>query len=138
MAYTVVFIPKAIEKQLPLSEHPRLRILGCIDSEDFDGACQPDGGRWYLLLSRSFLKQIGKQLGDVVDVGFQIGDQDSISMPEELADVLNDHPRQKSVWDALTPGKQRGFCHRINSAKRAETREKRVFEVLDELSDLAS
>ena len=39
------------------------------------------------------------------------------------------------VWNSLTPGKKRGYVHRIATAKRDDTREKRVFEVLDNLMD---
>tara|TARA_R110002072_G_scaffold14284_1_gene59538 strand:- start:362 stop:565 length:204 start_codon:yes stop_codon:yes gene_type:complete len=31
-----------------------------------------------------------------------------------------------AAWEALTPGKRRGLLHPISSAKRAETRAKRI------------
>lgn len=37
-------------------------------------------------------------------------------------------------WAALTPGKQRGLIHTVVSAKRAETRAKRIAKVLVEIA----
>ncbi len=76
-----------------------------------------------------------------------------LPLPDEIANALksegawrvegeiNDHPvnlalRQSKVtdrWSALTPGKQRGLLHPINTARRAETRAKRIAKMIVDL-----
>ena len=38
-------------------------------------------------------------------------------------------------WDSLSPGKRRSALHQITSAKRAETREKRITKMLTDLQE---
>ncbi len=84
MAYTVVFAPKRTERELDLSSNPRLRIMGAVDGIPFSGAFQPNGGEWYLILSKKFLKEAGVGLGDRVVVEFEIADQNAVEVPEDL------------------------------------------------------
>ena len=131
--YTVVFVPPETIAQLPMDEHPRLRVTGEIDELPFEAALTPVGGRWYLLLSKKTLKKLGKSLGDEVTVSFEIGEQDAVDVPTELARALGEDMAVKELWDQQTPGKQRGLAYRVASAKRAKTREKRVAEVFEVL-----
>jgi len=47
-------------------------------------------------------------------------------IPEELQKKLNEMPRLKSAFYALTPGRQRGYIFHISQPKQAKTREARV------------
>ena len=123
-AYHVVWLP---------AEHPRLRVEAEIDGRPHAGAFCPARGGWYLLLSKKVLKALGRALGERVHVRFRVADQDAVDVPIELAFALEANGRARTAWDAATPGKQRGWAYRVGSAKRAETRERRVEGVIDEL-----
>lgn len=45
---------------------------------------------------------------------------------EEFARALGDDPQLKAAFDALTPGRQRGFLLHFSSAKQSKTREERI------------
>lgn len=47
-------------------------------------------------------------------------------MPAEFKSVLESRPAVKKAFDALTPGRQRGYLLYFSSAKQAATREARV------------
>jgi uncharacterized protein YdeI (YjbR/CyaY-like superfamily) len=47
-------------------------------------------------------------------------------VPEEFASKLDDSAELREAFQALTPGRQRGYLLHFASAKRAETREARV------------
>jgi len=47
-------------------------------------------------------------------------------MPDEFRTKLNANPALKSAFDALTPGRQRGYLLYFSSAKQSKTREARV------------
>lgn len=48
------------------------------------------------------------------------------SMPEEFQQKLNKMPKLKKAFEALTPGRQRGYLLHFAQAKQAKTREARI------------
>jgi uncharacterized protein YdeI (YjbR/CyaY-like superfamily) len=51
---------------------------------------------------------------------------DEFSMPLEFQVQLDEMPELKTAFEALTPGRQRGYLLHFSSAKQAKTRESRV------------
>src|SRR5436190_17908049 len=47
-------------------------------------------------------------------------------VPEEFQSKLNESPRLKAAFDALTPGRQRGYLLYFSAPKQSKTREARV------------
>ncbi len=127
--YSVVFLPKALHNELPLERHPRLRITGEINDQPIDAALTPVRGRWYILLSKKFIKAINAMIGDTVDVRFDIADQDAIDIPDRLQTALKADKQMMKLWNEQTPGMQRGLAYRVASAKMEKTQAKRVDEV---------
>src|ERR1700745_3735455 len=48
------------------------------------------------------------------------------AMPEEFQNRLDDAPALKTAFDALTPGRQRGYILYFSAAKQSKTRKARV------------
>ncbi len=129
--YSVVYVPKRILSQLDFAESKRLRIEGEIEGIRIEAALMPIKGKWYLMVSKELQKLCGMTLGDRVRVSFDIANQHAITVPTELQFALEANDAAMNVWDNLTAGKRRGFCHRIASAKLLETRQRRVEETID-------
>ncbi len=53
-------------------------------------------------------------------------DNSQIAIPAELEARFDELPKLRAAFEALTPGRRRGYAIHIGSAKRAETREARV------------
>ncbi len=134
-AYTVVYLPKGVASKLPLDKNPRLRINVVISKTLIKGALQPTKKGWYFMLSNKILKKLGLAVDDEVKVNFTIANQDAVDVPDDLLLVLARDPITQSAWNALTPGRRRGFAYRVASAKRKETREQRILELLALLYD---
>ena len=49
-----------------------------------------------------------------------------LSMPEELKAKFRDDPRFKRAFEALTPGRRRGYLHHFAGAKQSTTRTARI------------
>lgn len=128
--YNVVFIPDALRQALPLKQYPRLRIDGEMHDIPIEAALQPAKGRSYLLISQAFMKQHGLTLGDEVEVRFNVGDQDFVDVPEELQQALYANEAALAKWEALTPGKKRGYASQVASAKRQATRVSRAEKMI--------
>ncbi len=133
--YTVVRLPQSLTPHLPFDRYPRLRIEGEIDGFSIEGALMPADGGHYLMTPRKLLKRLRKEIGEEVVVRFGVADQDAVHVPPELADALGDAPDLAEVWAAWTPGKRRGYAHRVASAKAPATKAKRVAEILDVLAE---
>ena len=120
-------MPTEITDSLPVKEFPRLRIEAEIDDVPVAGTLMPDrlgspqtshlegalgeAGLqvWYLMASKKVLKQIGKRIGDEVEVRLRVADQSAVVIPDALAGYLDAQPEVREAWGKLTPGKQRGL-----------------------------
>lgn len=128
-AYTVIFVPGETARDLPLKKHPRLRISGEVSDYPIEASLTPVRGRWYILLSKRILMAVDASVGDLLEVRFKVADQDAVDIPEYLSKALETHPAERALWEAATPGKQRGLAYRVASAKTDPTCQKRVNEV---------
>jgi uncharacterized protein YdeI (YjbR/CyaY-like superfamily) len=58
----------------------------------------------------------------------------SLDVPAPLAQALADHPAAQRFFDGLAPSYRRNFIHWIGEAKREQTRQRRVAEAVEMLS----
>jgi uncharacterized protein YdeI (YjbR/CyaY-like superfamily) len=54
-------------------------------------------------------------------------------IPEELQNKLNEVPALKTAFEALTPGRQRGYILYFSGAKQSKTRESRVEKCMPQI-----
>lgn len=138
LGFQVVFLPQKVKKLLPFKKYPRLRIKGSVNGAPFEGAFQPAGsGKYYILVSKKLRKLADFALGDLVTVSFDIADQDAVEVPAELLEALDLDPFANKAWKALSAGRKRTYAHRVAGAKREETRESRVEEVIEILREMS-
>ncbi|MEO7311323.1 MAG: DUF1801 domain-containing protein [Chitinophagaceae bacterium] len=57
------------------------------------------------------------------------------TVPEEFQQKLDKIPALKTAFDALTPGRQRGYLLYFSAAKQAKTRESRVEKYMQQILD---
>lgn len=57
------------------------------------------------------------------------------NMPEEFQQKLNKTPALKRAFDALTPGRQRGYLLYFSQAKQSQTRESRIEKSMRQIFD---
>ena len=54
-------------------------------------------------------------------------------VPEEFQNKLDEIPALKAAFDALTPGRQRGYLFYFSQAKQSKTRESRVEKCMQQI-----
>ncbi len=123
--YTVLPIPPDIADALAregakrvegeLNDHPV--NLALTTAPAIDGV--------FLWAGKSLLDQVGIAPGEAVEVRLRKADASQVETPEDVAQGLR-AAGVTAAWAALTPGKQRGHLHQISTAKRSETRAKRI------------
>lgn len=134
MIYTAIFLPVDLAAMLPFSGSSRLRATGEVNDVAFAAAWQPSRGRWYMMLSKPLLREAGLAVGDVASVRFRVEPPDQVDAQPDIERMLARDAALANAWAALTPGRRRGWTHRVASAKTSPTRLKRVGELATALS----
>ncbi|MEO1779695.1 MAG: YdeI/OmpD-associated family protein [Pseudomonadota bacterium] len=86
----------------------------------------------FVYTGKTFLRDSGLTPGEVFDARIRPADPGDVETPDDVAAALRAAGRSAD-WAALTPGKQRGLLHLVNTAKRADTRAKRIAKLISEL-----
>lgn len=130
--YTILRLPPEVDAALKaerakrvegeIGEHPV--NLAITRAPVLDGA--------FLWTGQSFLNAAGLDPGDMVEVRLRKADPDHVETPDDVMAALRTAGKSQD-WAALTAGKQRGMLYQVTSAKRAETRAKRIAKLIDEL-----
>ncbi len=60
---------------------------------------------------------------------------EEFKMPEEFQKKLNEIPALKTAFEALTPGRQRGYLLYFSVPKQPKTRESRIEKCMDQIFD---
>ena len=80
-----------------------------------------------IVKNESILKAYIKDAIEVEKAGLKVELKKTteFNMPDEFKKVLEDMPELKTAFEALTPGRQRGYLLHFSSPKQAKTRESR-------------
>ena len=130
--YNVFYLPERLLE----NRTKRYRIQGIINnSRDIKLGLQPDSrrGSHYIILSKALLKELDKRVGDEVRVDFDLEDPNHVDVPPLLVQGLRRSKTARKRWEELTAGKKRTWTTYVERAKRRETQETRVVEVLGRL-----
>lgn len=91
-------------------------------------------GRNLIGISTANRAQLGVEIGDEVDATIDLDQQErEVEVPDDLAVAL-DAAGVRAAFDALTFTRRKEFARGVTEAKRAETRERRIAAVVDELA----
>lgn len=87
----------------------------------------------FLPVKAAIRKKIGKKGGDYINV-ILYPDTDPTEIPEELLLCLLNEPEAHKTFLSYTDGQQKAFVDWINSAKKIETKAKRITITLSKLA----
>lgn len=81
-----------------------------------------------ILESESIIKAYIKEAIEIEKSGvkFELKKTSEFKMPEEFKQLLDEMPDLKITFEALTPGRQRGYLLFFSAPKQAKTREARI------------
>jgi len=92
------------------------------------------GGEWLIPVRREIREQAGVEIGDRVTVELERDDAPrEVEVPPELAALLDDDLR--GFFDSLSFTHRREYVEWITSAKREETRRRRLAKAVEMLRD---
>ncbi|MCB1609291.1 MAG: DUF1905 domain-containing protein [Xanthomonadales bacterium] len=121
-----VLLPKPISASLPT--RGATSVVCALQGRELLTLALPDGqgGHW-LKFSEDLVESARLTAGGRVELKVQPSATEAeAEIPQALRNALAENPAAQSLWSAITPAARRDWIMWINSAKRAETRAKRV------------
>ncbi|MEU1430336.1 YdeI/OmpD-associated family protein [Nocardia sp. NPDC005746] len=84
-------------------------------------------GRNLLGLSNANRKAAGVEIGDEVEVEVRLDSEPRVIVePDDFTQALNADPAARAAYDNLSHSRKREHVHAIESAKKPETRQRRI------------
>ncbi|YCK38225.1 YdeI/OmpD-associated family protein [Actinomadura sp. ATCC 39365] len=88
-------------------------------------------GRRLLGLSNANRQAAGVTIGDEVEVEVELDSRPRVVVePSDLARALDDDPAARTAFDCLTDSRKREHVRAVESAKKPETRRRRIEKVI--------
>ena len=124
--WTFLTLPPAASAQLP--SRAMISVAGTINGIPFQATLEPDGQKsHWLKVSRELRAAAGADAGDIVTLEIApLAEEPEPTVPPDLRKALAAAPPARALWSDITPLARRDWIHWITSAKRPETRARRV------------
>src|SRR5438876_5209867 len=125
-SWTFLTLPKDVSAKLP--SRGMTTVEGTINGFPFRAALEPDGERsHWLRVNRKMREAAVADAGDVVTLEIApSGEEPEPRVPADLRKGLAAAPKARALWSDITPIARRDWIHWVASAKRPETRARRV------------
>lgn len=125
-------VPAEVIEALGAGERPPVTIR--VNGHEWRSRIAKMRGRHLIGFSKANRAAAGVDAGDQVEVEVELDAEPRVvAEPAELTRALDADPAARAAWDALAPSHRRRHVHAIEGAKKAETRERRIAKVLEEL-----
>ncbi|GGA83221.1 hypothetical protein GCM10011521_21940 [Arenimonas soli] len=131
--WSFLVLPSAASGKLPA--RGQVAVAGTINGQPFSAMLDPDGkGSHWLKVDRALRLKAGADVGDTVEV--MLAPTDDVPeprLPTDLREALAATPAAKSAWSGLTARQRHDWIFWITTAKRDDTRAKRIAAACDML-----
>jgi len=116
-------------------ERTQEKILATFDGHPYRGVLANMGTGCHILGVRKDIRlAIGKKIGEKINVTIERDTLERIvEVPDELQRLLTKNPKAKSFYESLSFTNRKEYAQWISSAKRPETKTKRLAETLTRL-----
>ena len=133
--WTFLTLPKEASAKLP--SRGMASVEGAFNGVAFRATLEPDGqgGHW-LKVDRKLREAAGAEPGDVVALEIApVAEEPEPQVPADLRKALAAaDSKARAAWSDITPAARRDWIQWIESAKREETRLKRIANACDMLA----
>ncbi|MFC0107545.1 YdeI/OmpD-associated family protein [Kibdelosporangium aridum] len=126
-------VPEKVIEALGEGKRPRVTVT--INGHSWQTRIAVFGGRYLIGLSNANRKAAGVEIGDKIQVDVEINNAPRAELvePEDLAAALNADPAARAAFDKLSYSNKFNHVQQVDSAKKPETRQRRIEKVLAEL-----
>lgn len=130
---TGIAVPAEVVARLGSSKRPPVRVT--INGHTYRSTVASMGGRFMIPLSTEHRTAAGVAAGDEVDIEIALDTEPrTVTVPPDLAAALDRDPDARRGFDQLSYSNQRRHVLAIESAKTADTRQRRIDKTVLDLS----
>lgn len=131
---TYIEVPLDIEKEFGVK---RLKVKVKFDNVEYRGSVVRMGLPCYMIgITKEIRSKIGKSFGDKISVELEKDDEErKIELPEDFKEMLILNEKSYEFYESLSYSHQRKYFQWITSAKKEETRMKRIEEAIKKLEE---
>lgn len=132
-AWSFLVLPAKASAKLPT--RGMISVEGRFAGQPFQATLEPDGqGSHWLKVTRALREAAGVAVGDTVALEIAPASEAAEArVPVDLRKALAAAPEANAQWFSLTPVARRDWIQWLDSAKKAETRERRIASSCDML-----
>jgi len=133
-SWTFLVLPVAASAKLPA--RGMCSVVGTINGAHFQATLDPDGkGSHWLKVGRALREKTGASVGDTLTLEFAPADKEpEPKVPADLRKALAAAPAARAMWKDITPVARRDWIQWIVSARKAQTRARRIGNACDMLA----
>lgn len=115
-----------------LSDKKRPPIVVTIGDFTYRSTIAPYYGDLFMIpLSKERRQAAGVEAGDEVEVTLELDTAPrTVEVPADLAAALAEHPGATAAFDALAPSARKEHVRQVETAKAAETRQRRIAKIV--------
>ena len=130
---TSITIPLDVHKEF--GTRGRVPVRGTINGFPFRTSIFPMGGCHFMVVNKPTREGAKVKGGDTVKVVMERDDEKrEITPPEDLARALKGDKAARAAWDKLSYTSRKEYAVAVESAKKPETRARRIEKAMAELS----
>ena len=129
---TYIEVPIDVEKEFA-SKRVKVRVK--FDGVDYRGSIVKMGLPCYMIgITKEIRNKIRKTYGDIVSVELEKDEEERvIELPIEFKEKLNVNNKAYNFYESLSYSQKRKYFQWITSAKKEETKMKRIEEAIEKL-----
>lgn len=131
---TYIEIPFDVEKEFGAK---RVKVVASFDGIEYRGSIVKMGLPCYMIgLTKEIRNKLGKEAGDSIVVEVKKDEEvREIVLPEDVMKELVQNKEAHEFYESLSYSAKRKYYQWITSAKKVETREKRIQEAVEKLQN---
>ena len=134
-SWTFLILPKSASAKLPTRS--QTSVEGSLNGAAFRATLEPDGQKsHWLKVTRKLRETAGAEVGEVAALEIRaLAERPEPRVPADLRAALKAAPEKaRAVWKDITPVARRDWIQWITSAKKQETRARRIDSACDMLA----
>ena len=129
-----VFVPEKILNTIfkqAKKDKGAIPIKGTINQKPFKQTLVKYSGAWRLYVNTSMLKNSPKRIGEIIELTVEFDPEErTIPMHPKLQKALNKNQKAKTVFEKLSPSRQKEIVRYINFLKTESSVDKNIARVI--------
>ncbi len=115
----------------------RVKVKATFDGVEYRGSIVKMGLPCYIIgITKDIRKKIGKKPGDIIEVTIEKDEEERIvEIPMDFKERIELDDNIKEFWNTLSFSMQKKYIVWITSAKKEETRIKRINEAIEKMKN---